>query len=68
MDPRLIVVTDRNMIKNSSNIPFLEVVRSVAFSGATMIQLREKNIESMDFLKLADKSSFNEIPFWFIFS
>jgi len=54
LDPRLIVVTDRNMIKNSSNIPFLEVVRSVAFSGATMIQLREKNIESMDFLKLAD--------------
>ena len=54
MDPRLIVVTDRNMIKSSSNIPFLEVVRCVAYSGATMIQLREKNIESVDFKKLAE--------------
>ena len=55
MDVRLIVVTDRTMIKSSSNIPFLEMIRSVAFSGATMIQLREKNIESIDFLKLADE-------------
>lgn len=55
LDPRLIVVTDRKMIQNSSNIPFLEVVRSVAFSGATMIQLREKNIKSIEFLKLAEE-------------
>jgi len=54
LDPRLIVVTDRNMVRNSSNIPFLEVVRSIAYSGATMIQLREKNIESVEFLKLAE--------------
>lgn len=54
LDPTLIVITDRNILARASNMPMADAVRAAAAGGATMIQYREKEMESADLLREAD--------------
>ena len=55
LDPTLIVITDRNILARASNMPMVDAVRAAAAGGATMIQYREKEMESSDLLREADE-------------
>ncbi|MBI2131902.1 MAG: thiamine phosphate synthase [Candidatus Tectomicrobia bacterium] len=54
LDPTLIVITDRAILARASGMPLVEAARAAAGGGATLIQLREKEIGGAEFLRLAD--------------
>jgi thiamine-phosphate diphosphorylase len=51
----LIVITDRQILARGSDMPMADAVRAAAAGGATMIQLREKGMESAALLRQADE-------------
>ena len=55
LDPTLIVITDRAILAKASGMPLRDAVRAAADGGATIIQLREKEIGGAEFLRLADE-------------
>lgn len=55
LDPTLIVITDRAILARASGMPLAEAARAAAGGGATLIQLREKEIGGAEFLRLADE-------------
>jgi thiamine-phosphate pyrophosphorylase len=55
LDPTLIVITDRAILARSSGMPLAEAARAAAGGGATLIQLREKEVGGAEFLRLADE-------------
>ena len=55
LDPTLIVITDRLILSRGSNMPMADAVRAAAAGGATIIQLREKDLEGAEFLRRADE-------------
>ncbi|MBT3351348.1 MAG: thiamine phosphate synthase [Nitrospinaceae bacterium] len=55
LDPTLIVITDKKILAHSSNMPMADAVRAAAAGGATMIQYREKEMESAELLREADE-------------
>ena len=55
LDPTLIVITDRLILSEGSNMPMADAVRAAAAGGATIIQLREKDLEGAEFLRRADE-------------
>ncbi len=55
LDPTLIVITDRLILSRESNMPMADAVRAAAAGGATIIQLREKDLEGAEFLRRADE-------------
>ncbi|OGL59013.1 MAG: thiamine-phosphate diphosphorylase [Candidatus Tectomicrobia bacterium RIFCSPLOWO2_12_FULL_69_37] len=55
LDPTLIVITDRAILARASGMPLADAVRAAAAGGATLIQLREKEIGGAEFLRLADE-------------
>ncbi|MBI4251906.1 MAG: thiamine phosphate synthase, partial [Candidatus Tectomicrobia bacterium] len=54
LDPTFIVITDRAILARASGMPLTEAARAAAGGGATLIQLREKEIGGAEFLRLAD--------------
>ncbi len=55
LDPTLIVITDRLILSRGSNMPMADAVRAAAAGGATIIQLREKDLGGAEFLRRADE-------------
>ncbi|MEE9276490.1 MAG: thiamine phosphate synthase [bacterium] len=55
LDLTLLVVTDRAILARASGMPLADAVRAAAAGGATAIQLREKEMEGADLLRLADE-------------
>ena len=55
LDPTLIVITDRAILARASGMPLAQAARAAAEGGATLIQLREKEIGGAEFLRLADE-------------
>ncbi|MDE0332245.1 MAG: thiamine phosphate synthase [Nitrospinae bacterium] len=54
-DPSLIVITDRKILAQASGWKLGDAVRAAASSGASMLQLREKNMSGMEMIRLADE-------------
>ncbi|MDA1001184.1 MAG: thiamine phosphate synthase [bacterium] len=54
LDPTLIVITDREILARASGMPLPDAVRAAAAGGATMIQLREKELGGGEMLRTAD--------------
>ena len=54
-DFSLIVITDREILSQASGWKLKDAVRAAAMGGATMIQLREKNIGGVEMIRLADE-------------
>lgn len=55
LDPTLIVITDRLILSRGSNMPMADAVRAAAAGGATIVQLREKDLGAAEFLRRADE-------------
>ncbi|MEE9256475.1 MAG: thiamine phosphate synthase [bacterium] len=55
LDPTLIVITDRGILARGSNMPMADAVRAAAAGGATIIQLREKEMGGAALLRQADE-------------
>ncbi len=55
LDPTLIVITDSGMLARASGMPMADAVRAAAAGGATMIQLREKEMGGAALLRMADE-------------
>ena len=55
LDPTLIVITDSGILARASGMPMADAVRAAAAGGATIIQLREKEMSGAAFLRMADE-------------
>lgn len=55
LDPTLIVITDSGLLARASGMPMADAVRAAAAGGATMIQLREKEMGGAALLRMADE-------------
>ncbi|MEE9240725.1 MAG: thiamine phosphate synthase [bacterium] len=55
LDPTLIVITDSAILARASGMPMRDAVRAAAAGGATIIQLREKEMGGAALLRMADE-------------